>query len=191
MIFFTADHHFGHENIIKHCKRPFKDADEMDQYMVDQWNSVVKKGDTVYHLGDISHKRADPERVMNIIEELSGDIDLLMGNHEVDSDPTKDSRDTIYARMRIATSLFHAVHEGYFYLRLDGQLITMSHYAQETWHDMSKGTWHLHGHSHGKLNKKLRRLDVGVDTHDFRPWSLDEIKDHFGGRKPMSTETAF
>ena len=29
MRFFTSEHHFGHNNIIKYCNRPFRNADEM------------------------------------------------------------------------------------------------------------------------------------------------------------------
>jgi len=39
MIFFTADLHFGHENIIKHCNRPFKSADEMDAMLIKKRDS--------------------------------------------------------------------------------------------------------------------------------------------------------
>jgi calcineurin-like phosphoesterase family protein len=39
------------------------------------------------------------------------------------------------------------------------------------------GAWHLYGHSHGELPEAPTSLsmDVGVDTHDFRPWHFDEI----------------
>ena len=39
------------------------------------------------------------------------------------------------------------------------------------------GAWHLYGHSHGNLPDTPTSLsmDVGVDTHDFRPWHFDEI----------------
>jgi calcineurin-like phosphoesterase family protein len=77
--------------------------------------------------------------------------------------------------MKIDPYLFQSVNPGYKEIFEYGRLIVMSHYAMETWHDMRKGTIHLHGHSHGKLKTKTRRLDVGVDTHDFRPWSLDEV----------------
>lgn len=47
MIYFIADTHFKHANIIKYCNRPFKNTYEMNEYIIQKWNSVVKKDDTV------------------------------------------------------------------------------------------------------------------------------------------------
>ena len=53
MIFFTADTHFGHNNVIRFCNRPFSSAAEMDEVMIRNWNARVTGGDTVYILGDM------------------------------------------------------------------------------------------------------------------------------------------
>ena len=51
------------------------------------------------------------------------------------------------------------------------------YYAMRVWNRAHHGAWHLYGHSHGKLPEAATFLsmDVGVDTHDFRPWHFDEI----------------
>ena len=177
MIHFTSDQHFGHENIIKHTNRPFRTVEEMDRYMVRAWNSVVRKNDIVYHLGDISHKRCDADRANDLVAQCNGIKRLIVGNHETDGDV--DYSKTFQERVKLDTALFDWVNEGYHETMIDGVLIIMSHYALETWHDMSKKSIQLHGHSHGKLKPKTRRLDVGVDTHDFKPWSWDQIKVRF------------
>ena len=40
-IFFTADTHFGHENVIRFDNRPFASVEEMDAEMIRQWNNKV------------------------------------------------------------------------------------------------------------------------------------------------------
>lgn len=52
-IFFTADLHFWHENIIQYCQRPFASADEMNSALISNWNARVTPDDTVYILGDV------------------------------------------------------------------------------------------------------------------------------------------
>ena len=48
MNFFASDLHFGHENVIPLCNRPFSSIDEMDEYLIQEWNKVVHRNDQVY-----------------------------------------------------------------------------------------------------------------------------------------------
>ena len=41
MTYFTSDQHFGHENIIRFCQRPFRGAAEMNEVLVEKWNAKV------------------------------------------------------------------------------------------------------------------------------------------------------
>lgn len=50
--FFTSDTHFGHANIIRFCKRPFENVEEMNEALIENWNKVVSDDDTVFHLGE-------------------------------------------------------------------------------------------------------------------------------------------
>lgn len=51
----------------------------------------------------------------------------------------------------------------------------------QEWYEMDKvGSYHLHGHNHHRLDTDdldmfYRRMDVGIDWEEFRPYSITEI----------------
>lgn len=55
MILYTADLHFGHENVIHFDDRPFENVESMDRAMIQLWNGRVNKDDHVYILGDFAY----------------------------------------------------------------------------------------------------------------------------------------
>ena len=181
MIWFTADTHFGHRNIVKYCGRPFKKIEEHDQAIVDNWNERVKDGDTVYHLGDFGMPQGfDHPKfyLMSIRARLNGQVHLLRGNHDkMIKGPLADTFVTIsdYKRIKAGPKPRHG--------------IVLCHYAFRTWHGSGRGTWNLHGHSHGNLEQidTMLQMDVGVDCHGFAPISYDEVKEMMSKRtfKPV------
>lgn len=78
-IWLISDTHFNHEKIIEYCNRPFKNVNDMNENIIKNWNSVVKNGDKVYHLGDFGF--GSKEQVKDIVSQLNGDIYLIRGNH--------------------------------------------------------------------------------------------------------------
>jgi len=86
-IFVTSDTHFGHEKMLTYLKadgsaaRPeFKTSKDMDDFMVEQWNSVVRPCDKVYHLGDV----AIGAKNIHTLGKLNGDKVLIRGNHDTE-----------------------------------------------------------------------------------------------------------
>ena len=79
--YFIADTHFGGENIRRYENRPFETALEMDEKLIENWNSVVQVEDTVYVLGDFSDY-LDVEKESTILTRLKGTKILVMGNHD-------------------------------------------------------------------------------------------------------------
>ena len=79
MTYFTSDQHFGHFNIIRLSRRPFKTVEEMDETMVKRWNAKVRDDDTVYVLGDLFFRAATVEP---ILKRLKGHKHLMLGNHD-------------------------------------------------------------------------------------------------------------
>lgn len=166
MNYFIADTHFGHENIIKLCNRPFANKHEMDRVMIYQWNEIVTNEDRVYHLGDFGFK-ASASYLKKIMEQLNGQIIFIQGNHD---------QNTIKANNQCGR--FTAVHDR-LEIDEDGYHIVLDHYPILEWPRYHKGSWHLFGHVHGNLSKdKLspRQADVGVDVWDFRPVTFEQIR---------------
>jgi calcineurin-like phosphoesterase family protein len=168
MIYFTADTHFGHTNIIKYCDRPFKTANEMDETIIKNWNAIVQPGDLVYHLGDFAFVKK-PNDVDNILRRLNGQVHIVFGGHD------KVAR---RADGFASTSDLKTIHFG-------DTIFSLCHYAMRIWNKSHYGAYHLYGHSHGSLPDDPNALscDVGVDCWDFTPVSVDQIK------KVMSKKT--
>ena len=80
MIYFTSDTHFQHTNIIKYCNRPFKDVDEMNERLINNWNSIVSNDDTIYHPGDFC--LSNDKEIINIFKRLNDNKILICGNHD-------------------------------------------------------------------------------------------------------------
>lgn len=79
MNFYIADLHIGHENVIKHDGRPFKDAAQMAHEIVRRWNSAVSNNDDVYILGDFAWKNPAG---LEALSQLAGRKYLILGNHD-------------------------------------------------------------------------------------------------------------
>ncbi|MFQ3651369.1 MAG: metallophosphoesterase, partial [Gemmataceae bacterium] len=164
-IYFTADPHFGHENIIRYCGRPFASAVQMDRVMLERINAVVQPDDTLYILGDFC--MGVPQRVQaarHYRQQIAcRNVHLIWGNH----DPSEDSE---FASLFDSTA--HLVN-----LRLSGQRLTLCHYAMRSWDKSHHGAWQLYGHTHGRLQEELQLLnmDVGVDCWNFYPISLEQV----------------
>ena len=60
--------------------------------------------------------------------------------------------------------------------KIEGQYIVICHYAMKTWAKSHYNSWQLFGHSHGELKGVGKQMDIGVDTHNFYPYSFNEIK---------------
>ena len=158
---FTSDFHLGHRNIIRYCNRPFQSTGEMDAAILDNLNSRVQQNDILYFLGDFC--MGGPSQAARYRDRVvCRHIHVVEGNHD-------------RALRRLAKSFCST--NPLAQIRIAGQGIVLCHYAMRAWHHSFRGSWHLYGHSHGRLpdDPVSLSMDVGVDTHDFRPWHFDEI----------------
>lgn len=169
-----SDPHFGHANILNFKRnddseaplRPFKDVEDMNETMVENWNKTVADKDRVYLLGDVAFH---PRVFHAIIPRLKGRIVLVPGNHE----PPK---------MRQYFDLFDDVRG---YVVKKG--FVMSHIPI---HPGSLSRWSLNIHGHTHANEvKMTKFNNGnpievpddryfcacVEQINYTPILLDEI----------------
>jgi len=160
--FFTSDTHFGHRLMAR--ERGFDgDIDAMDKVLIKNWNAVVKQNDVVYHLGDFSFRKRG--ETLGILHQLNGRIRFIRGNHD----------GVVKGEV---LSCFEWQKSYYVAKAPDNGKIILAHFPFEVWDKSHYGSWHLHGHCHGSLRttRDIKRIDVGVDTNDLKPYSMEEIE---------------
>lgn len=161
-VWFSADFHFGHSNIIRYCDRPFGSAAEMDEAILDRVNESVKADDELYFLGDFCI--GGPKVAAAYRQKIRcKKVHFILGNH-----------DRVIKKIVDQFVWVKEIAE----VNIRNQPIVLCQYAMRVWHHSGRGAWQLYGHSHGKLPSAegSRSMDVGVDTNDFRPYSFDEIR---------------
>jgi calcineurin-like phosphoesterase family protein len=180
--------HYGHENIIKYCDRPYRDSVEMDQALLENYCSVVKEGDLVYFLGD--HVMGNRKNGLELIKSLPGTKIAIRGNHDYDHSLHKQSiRDKW---IPIYKDTFDTVIEGWSVIQTWGdRTIKMSHFPTtfqfdgdrkyEAYRpDMDDCDWLLCGHVHNawKAQPENRTVNVGVDVWSYFPVSQEQLLDY-------------
>lgn len=173
-LYFTADLHFNHFPIIQYCNRPFKNIDEMNETLIYNWNKAIPPTGIVYVLGDLIFGRKKGYGTLDvkkILNRLHGQIILIEGDHDK---PAKKLYKEGYKKIVKITPLHR--------IKIDGQDIILCHYCMRVWYKSHYNSWHLYGHSHGRLEPIGKSLDVGVDNHCFFPWTWEEIKEYMKDR---------
>lgn len=181
-VWFTADLHLGHENIIRYCDRPFRDADEMNMELVRRWNEVVAPTDTVYVLGDFA--LGDIARTLAITTILMGRKVLVAGNHDRcwERNPGYPTQPWVDEYLRVG---FAEVLQGTIRLDVGGTSVQACHFPFvgdshdgdrfDSHRPVDDGGWLLHGHVHEKWQRRDRMINVGVDVWDFTPVSEAQL----------------
>jgi len=165
-IYFVSDTHFNHTNIIKYCNRPFSNVADMDEALIDNWNSRIKPNDIVYHLGDFmfgkDNSKFDHEIAEFIFKNLNGIKYLIKGNHESFT-------------LRNYSSEFRGIYD-YFKLKDNNDEFILFHYPIAEWDKCHRGSIHCFGHVHNGRKPEGKSLDVGVDANNYYPIHIDEVR---------------
>ena len=170
-IFFTSDTHFCHQPEFLWGPRDFKSVEEMNETIIERWNSIVKPGDLVYHLGDIM--LSDNKKGIECFNKLNGEIFVIFGNHDSDN------------RKNLLTAECPHFRGGWYayLIKHDKINIYLSHYPTLTANYdekyFSQHVLSLHGHTHQQTNflqpDNPFMYHVGMDSHNCTPVHIDEV----------------
>ena len=182
MRWWTSDHHFGHENIIGFCDRPFLDAPSMSRALLERWNDLVCDGDEVWILGDL----AMGDRTVTLptyVAPLRGTKILVPGNHDLCWAGNRSS--DIHMDLYQAAGIDRIVHKP-TPVTLAGETVRLSHFPYRAeppespqrfaqWRPEASREWLLCGHVHNAWRQKGRQINVGVDAWHFSPVNDDTL----------------
>jgi len=177
-VWHVSDTHFGHARILQwmNGNRPWSSVAEMDEALIERWNSVVGEDDWVVHYGDFSYH--NQENTKALLSRLKGKIVLIFGNHDDVLRNMRHSR--IVARYEtVNLSFLESTPAG----NVETLRIHANHFPLWDWDGQFRGAKHFHGHTHGRLEMPLPgSLDVSIDSLSdennelfFRPVSTQEM----------------
>lgn len=161
---FTADLHFGHNFVAG--LRGFDSAEEHDESMIEDINSVTQDEDILWILGDIGIRTN--EETLDKVGRLKGRKMLISGNH----DSTHPMHKNAWKSQAKALRVFEYVAP-FQRLRLGGEDILLSHLPYlgdhsdedryEQYRPKDEGLPLLCGHVHGAWHRYKHQWNVGVD----------------------------
>lgn len=192
--YFTSDTHYGHQNIIGFCDRPYARVDQMNADLVNRASSRLEVGDELWHLGDVALGSLD--RTLTHLARIAVDVTLVAGNHDR-CHPYNGARsegfDEIY---RDRCQLKDLVLTNTSMTLTNGVEVLVSHFPFKPtsvelknrhgkvivdkfapWRVADDGSWLLCGHVHNSWRQKGRMINVGVDAWGGRPVAETEILD--------------
>ena len=174
-VFFTSDLHLDHENMVdfrnKVHNKSWSNANDVNQWLLEQWNSRVRSKDLVWVLGDISWSKSGLEWLAL----MNGTKRLILGNH-----------DTEMLHVTDMLPYFESIHS---VVKKYG--VVMTHVPIHTESLEYRWDYNMHGHIHDKDQdiKDPRYLNVNVDVRDGIPLSLDEVRKEIYEANKVSTDS--
>ena len=169
-IYVISDTHFGHKNILnfedQNGKRfrgdLFSSVSEMNEFMINKWNSAVNPDDIVYHLGDVYFGSA--EEADKILSRLNGRKRLILGNHDDGKDPVLQKH-------------FQKI---LMWRKWPEYNCILSHVPLHSSSMYGKTMFNVHGHIHEKQINDGQYINVSVEQIAYEPVLLESLRNIFG-----------
>lgn len=159
MLYIISDTHFNHKKVIEYEDRPFKNVEEMNKIIIENWNKTISTMDTIYHLGDFAW--GNKGKIKKIVQQLNGYKILIKGNH-----------DRNHSKTWWYDVGFNDV--------IDGSLILENKYilSHEPIEGLEKTNFiNIHGHIHKYKMESPKYYNACVEHLKYTPILFDRIKE--------------
>lgn len=177
-----SDTHFQHSNMLNFTDDSgnyfrgdkFSDQHECDELMIQNWNSVIKPEDHVWHLGDVFF--GDKTDFCKLWSRLMGKKRLIVGNHD-------DIR---------FLSGKNPVNDQWFFQKIGVWNLFKEHdfiathvpmQLSNTFEGKRNATFNVHGHIHINKSPTLRHYNACVEVNDWAPINIDDLSRRLKKRK--------
>ena len=173
--FYISDLHINHKNILSYDNRPFYNIEEMNNTIINNWNSVVSENDCVYILGDMFWDNNNADKILS---QLKGHKYLIKGNHD---------------RLNSSMEKHFIWIKDYAEIKDNNRSVILCHYPIPCFNKQYYGNYHLYGHVHDSFewnmiehfksemialyDKQCNMFNVGcmIKYMNYTPRTLDEI----------------
>ena len=183
MRYFTSDTHYGHENIIRFCGRPYADVHHMNVDLVNRAAAVVEPDDELWHLGDVALGYLNSS--LTNLARVPGQVTLVAGNHDR-CHPYSGARAERFVELyRERCRLSRLLLTNSRLTLANGAEVQISHFPYgdpdnvgdkfARWRAVDDGSWLLCGHVHERWRQHGHMINVGVDAWAGMPVSEEAI----------------
>jgi calcineurin-like phosphoesterase family protein len=205
-VFYTADLHLGHKNILAYCHRiAFMSASEILDYV--GWVRGGEKRTERPYISDKSIKEMDDRLIANInvtVPEWAHLFiigDFMMAQDQIRAIAYRNRIKCRNVRLVIGSHDSPCIWNAFdqydkkMTIKVGDDVVALDHEAHYSWDRSFHRSYHLYGHSHGRIEQELDQvmpgrlsMDVGIDNAfaifgAYRPFSHQEIIKHIKGKE--------
>lgn len=183
-LLFWSDLHIRHNRDFILAPRGFQKVEHQDDTLPQRLRERCDAETTLFLLGDSIFGMGALDYWLKFLNSFAAkEVYIMPGNHFAG---LQDLINKYGEEFQLGEKLIKIV-PNYFEIQVGEQLIVMSHYPMASWNGINKGSFHIHGHTHGNLinteiGKVLYRkrvIDVGIECC-AHPITFKEVCEQIG-----------
>ncbi len=165
---YISDLHFDDERLNLYGRDIlFKNAKEVNEYIIERWNSVVDSKDLVIVGGDISMTLDGLENLKN----CNGEKWLVRGNYDININDESGLGTAKYDVNKKVLSKYFTKIVDELEIEIGGEKCYINHYPVNAKEEI----FNIVGHTHGLNLVSRNSLNISADANHFTPLSEDRV----------------